>query len=176
MALLVGGTLAAQASETRGVHDPPSALNKDGRCWKFSWAWWCLSWGTGHAPSCVFVSEVQKVAFAYDIVHSYVQKGVDLGFDMLGLFFDKPIQLWTIGMKYLSASVIAKLATLWKVVGIIITTLILNILAFIYLRVVDVILYLWKICKWIHGPPLILVVIGFFKCMYSFFVSIPDKV
>ena len=79
-------------------------------------------------------------------------------------------------MKYLSASVISKLPTLWKVVGIIITFLFLNILAFIYLRVADVIVRLWKICKWICGLPLISVVIGFFKCIYSFFVSIPGKV
>ena len=35
---------------------------------------------------------------------------------------------------------------------------------------------MWKICKWICGLPLISVVIGFFKCVYSFFVSIPGKV
>ena len=79
-------------------------------------------------------------------------------------------------MKYLSASVIAKLPTLWKFVGIIITFLFLNILAFIYLRVADVIIRIWKVCKWICGLPLISVVVGFFKCMYSFCVSIPGKV
>ena len=31
---------------------------------------------------------------------------------MLDLFFDNPVQLWTVGTKYLSASVIAELPTL----------------------------------------------------------------
>lgn len=105
-----------------------------------------------------------------------MQKGVDLGFDMLGLFFDNPIQLSTIGMKHLSASMIVKLPTLWKVVEIVITFLFLNILFFIYLRLADVITSLWKICKWICGLTLISVVIGFFKCTYSFCVSIPGEV
>ena len=90
-----------------------------------------------------------------DTVRCYVQKGVDLGFGMLGLFFDNPIQLWTIGMKYLSASIIAKLPTLWRFVGITILFLFLNILAFIYLRVADVIIRIWKVCKWICSLPLI---------------------
>ena len=106
----------------------------------------------------------------------YTRKGVGSGFDALGLFFENLIKLWTLGMKYLSAFVIAKLPTLWKVVGLLITLLVLNILAFIYLRVADIIIKLCKICKWICGLPLISVIAGFFKCMYSFFVSIPEKV
>ena len=51
-------------------------------------------------------------------MHYHVQKGVDLSFDVLGLFFEYPIQLWNLGMKYVSASVIAKLPMLWKVCGI----------------------------------------------------------
>lgn len=89
--------------------------------------------------------------------------------------FDEPIQLWTVVMIYLSASVIAKLPTLWKVVGIVITFLFLNILVSIYLRVANVIIRLWKICKWICGLPLTSVVIAFFKSMYFFCVSIPGK-
>ena len=132
MTLLVGGTLAAQVSETGGFTQPSSTVNKEGKCWKFSWAWWCLTWGTGRAPLAASVNEVQSEAPSCSTVRCYAQKGVDLGFDMLGLFFENPIQLWSVGMKYLSPSVISKLPTLWKVVGIIITFLFLNILAFIY--------------------------------------------
>ena len=52
-------------------------------------------------------------------------------------------------MKYLSASMIAKLPTLWRIVGLFITFLFLNIMAFIYLRVAHVNMRLWKVCKWI---------------------------
>lgn len=140
MAFLVGVTLAAQVGETRRVTHPPSTLNKDVRCWKFSWAWWCLSWGTDRAPSFASITRVPKDAFACNTIRCYVWKGIDLDFDVLGLFFNNPIQLWTIGIKYLSALVITKLPILWKVVGTIITFLFLNILAFIYLRVAYVIM------------------------------------
>ena len=112
IALLVGNTLANQAGESRGIDDPSSMMNKDGRSWKLVWRWWCLSWGTGHVPSSASVREILKDALACDTVRCYMRKGVDLGFDMLSLFFDNPIQLWTVGMKYLSASVIAKLPPL----------------------------------------------------------------
>lgn len=79
-------------------------------------------------------------------------------------------------MKYLNASIIVKLPTLWKVVGIIITFLFWSILVCLYLRVTDAIIRLWKVCKWIYLLPLMSVVIGFFKCVYSFCVSIPGKV
>ena len=87
IALLVGGTLANQANESIGVTDPPSAMSKDGRCWELCWLWWCLSWGTGHVPSSVCVSEIPEDTLVCDTVRCYAQKGADLEFDMLGLFF-----------------------------------------------------------------------------------------
>ena len=170
--LLVGGTLANQVSESRGTAAPLSGKKGDGTCWRLAWRWWCLSWGSGQVPVTASVDNLSDNTFECEIVHCYVHKSVDLGFDALGLFFENPIKLWTLGMKYL----IAKLPTLWKFVGLFITFLFLNILAFIYLRVADVIIKLWKVCKWVCGLPLISVVTGFFTCMYSFFVSIPGKV
>lgn len=38
--LLIGGTLANQASKSRGITEPPNAQNKDGKCWRLAWAWW----------------------------------------------------------------------------------------------------------------------------------------
>lgn len=115
-------------------------LKKDGKCWGFYWAWWCLSWGTGGACAPASANKVSESALACDTVRYCVQKGVYLSFDALGLPFDNPIQLWTVGVKYLSTSVIAKLSMLWKVAGLIITFLFLLLLEFTYLSVPEVVI------------------------------------
>ena len=92
-----------------------------------------MSWGSGRVPITATVDKVSDNTFECDTVRCYVRKGVDLGFDVLGLFSENPIKLWALGMKDLSAFVIAKLPTLWKFVGLLIIFLFLNILAFIYL-------------------------------------------
>ena len=176
IALLVGGTLASQASKSGENVETPNGGRDDGTCWRLAWRWWCLSWGTGSVPVTTSIDKVFNAAFACDTVRCYVRQGVDVGFDMLGLFFENPIKLWTLGMKYLSASVIAKLPKLWKIVGLYITFLFLNIMALIYLQVDDVIMKLWKVYKWICRLPLISLIVSFFKYMYTFFVSIPGKV
>lgn len=76
----------------------------------------------------------------------------------------------------MNASVIAKLPILWKHLGLFITFLFLNLFAFMYMRVGGVFIRLWKICKWICGLLLVSVVVGFFKCMCTFCVSILGKV
>ena len=88
--------------------------------------------------------KIRLCVIPYDVMH---KKELIWNLTCWACFFDNPIQLWTVGMKYVSASIIARLPTLWKAVGIIITFLFLNILAFIYLRVEDGIIRIWKVCK-----------------------------
>ena len=78
-------------------------------------------------------------------------------------------------MKYMSALMIAKLPLLLKIVGLTITFFFMNLLIFIYLSVAEVVIRLWKLLKWIYELPLVFVIIGFFKCMYNFCVSIAGK-
>ena len=123
----------------------------------------------------VLEQETLKPEPACDTVHCYVRKGVDLIFETLGMFFDNPISLWTAGMKLISTALIDKFPLMWKVAGVILLVMMLNMIAFVYMRVADVFIRIWKLLKWICGWPLFALILGLLKCIYNFCVSIPQK-
>ena len=100
---------------------------------------------------------------------------MDLTFDALGMFLDNPINLWTAGMKFTSTALIANFPLIWKVVGILMIIIMLNMVVFIYMRVVDVFYHIWKLFKWMCGWPLFALMLGTMKCIYNFCVSILKK-
>ena len=59
--------------------------------------------------------------------------------------------------------------------GVILIIIMLNMMAFVYLRVADVFARVWKLFKWICGWPLFALILGTLKCIYNFYVSISEK-
>ena len=53
--------------------------------------------------------------------------------------------------------------------------IVLNMMAFVYLRVADVFIRIWKFFKWICGWPLFALILSTMKCIYNFCVSIPKR-
>ena len=135
------------------------------------------SWGTTKAPTVeeVLEQDTLEPELACEIVHCYVRRGVDLTFEALGMFLDNPINLWVAGMKLISTALIEKFPLIWKVVCVILLIIMLNMMAFVYLRVADVFACVWKLFKWICGWPLFALILGTLKCIYNFRVSIPQK-
>ena len=174
VALLVTCALADQNSGSL-LMGPKYAVDRDGHCWGILGRWLCLSWGTARVPALDEVLEQETPEPACDTVHCYVRKGVDLIFETLGMFFDNPISLWTAGMKIISTALIAKFPLIWKVAGVILLIMMLNMIAFVYMRVADVFIRIWKLLKWICGWPLFALILGLLKCIYNFCVSIPQK-
>ena len=176
VALLVTCALADQNSESLLV-GPKYAVDKDGRCWGILGKWLCLSWGTAKVPVLeeVLEQETLEPELACDIVHCYVQKGVDLIFETLGIFLDNPISLWTAGMELISTALIEKFPLIWKMAGVILLIVMLNMMAFVYLRVAVFFVRIWKLFKWICGWPLFALIVGTLRCIYNFWVSIPQK-
>ena len=154
---------------------PKYAVKKDGRCWGISGTWWILSGVLQKHLRLEVEQDVLEPEPACDTVHCYVRKGVDLGFETLGIFLKNPISSWTAGMKFLTTGVIAKFRLMWKIPGILLIIMLLNMMAFIYMRVADVFVRIWKlfnrICRW----PLFSLILGTIKCIYNFCVSIPRK-
>ena len=109
------------------------------------------------------------------IVRCYAQRMVDLCFDVSGMFFDNPIKLWITCKKMISTTVYMRLPVIWKVMGAIFVFLALNILAFIYLRVADVLIYVWGVGKWVCRFPLVSLLWRSLKCLCKFMLSIPKK-
>ena len=72
---------------------------------------------------------------------------LDFCFDVSGMFFDNPIKLWITSKKMISATVYMRLPVLWKILGANLCVPDVDILAFIYLRVADVLIYVWGIGK-----------------------------
>ena len=107
--LLVTCALANQNSESL-LMGPKYAVDRDGRCWGIFGKWLCLSCGTARVPALdeVLEQETLEPEPTCDTVHCYVPKGVDLIFETLGMFFDNPISLWTVGMKLISIALIEK--------------------------------------------------------------------
>ena len=140
--------------------------------------WLCLSWGTARAPALdeVLEQETLELELACGTIRCYVRKGVDLIFETLGMFFDNPINLWTVGMKLISNALIEKFLIICKVAGVILLIMMLNMIAFVYMRVADVFICIWKLFKWICGWPLFALILGILRCIYKFCVSIPQKV
>ena len=48
-------------------------------------------------------------------------------------------------------------------------------MAFIYLRVADIFVCIWKFCKWVWVCPLFALILGTVKGIYNFYVGIPQK-
>ena len=111
---------------------PQNAAKKDGLCWGILRTWWCPLWGTALSPTSD--QEVLESELPCDTVHCYVSKDVDLGFETLGLSLNNPIRLWTIGMRFLSTSVIVKLPTIWKLPGVVVIFLLLTMVTSIIMR------------------------------------------
>ena len=174
LALLVTCAFADQGGDSL-LMGPKYAVKKDGRCWGLSSAWWCLSWGTAKVPAFEEEELALELEPPCETVHCYVRKGVDLTFETLGMFLDNPISLWTAGMKFLSTALIDKFPLIWKVAGIFMIVIVLNMMAFVYLRVADVFIRIWKFFKWICGWPLFALILSTMKCLYNFCVSIPKK-
>ena len=174
--LLVTNAFASQNSESL-LMGLKYAVDRDGRCWGILGKWFCLSWGTARAPALeeVLEQETLEGELACETIHCYVQKGVDLIFETLGMFPDKPTCLWTAGMKLNSTALIEKFLLIWKVAGVILLIIMLNMMAFMYLRVADVFVCIWKLFKWICGWPFFALILGTLRCIYNFCISIPQK-
>ena len=172
-ALLVSCTAGWPAS----VSDDSKVLSKPDRCsglWG-SWFCWGFTWGSvreGSADS--QLTEMTQTAECLT-VRCYAQRMLDFCFDVSGMFFDNPIKLWITSKKMISATVYMRLPVLWKILGAIFVFLMLNVLAFIYLRVADVLIYVWGFGKWICRFPLVSLLWGALRCMYKFMLSIPKK-
>ena len=64
---------------------------------------------------------------------------------------------------------------IWKILCAIFIFFVLNIMAVVCLQVADVIIYIWGVGKWICRFPLVSLMWGTLRCMYSFMLSIPKK-
>ena len=170
-ALLISCTTGWPAS----VSDDSKVLSKPNRCsgmWG-SWFCWGFTWGSvreGSADS--QHTEMTQTAECLTVRY-YAQRMLDFCFDVSGMFFDNPIKLWITSKKMISATVYMRLLVLWKILGAIFVFLMLNVLAFIYLRVADVLIYVWGFGKWICRFPLVSLLWGALRCMYKFMLSIP---
>ena len=152
--LLVTCAFTNQTSESQLLMGPKYAVKKDRRYWGISRTWLYISWGTAKGPILQVEQDVLEPEPACDTIHCYAHKGVDLGFQTLGLFLDNPISLWTESMKFPSIALIAKFSLIWKVSRIICIIVLLNMMAFIYMQVADVFVLIWKLFMWIYGWPL----------------------
>ena len=121
------------------------------------------------------IEPIHSIPEHCDSVRCYVQRVIDACFDVSGMFFDNPIQLWAKWVQYWSMLIMTRLPVLWRIGAMLFIFFILNLLALIYLRVSDVFIYFWNVGKWICGLPLISVFIRFLLRFYRFFVTIPEK-
>ena len=133
--------------------------------------------GTAKAPALEEVLDQDALGTepSYENVHCYVRKGVDLIFETLGMFLDNPISLWTASLKFISTALIEKFPLICKIARIILLIIMLNMMAFVYLRVADVFVRVWKLFKWIFGWPSFALILRTLNCIYNFCVSILQK-
>ena len=106
-------------------------------------------------------------------VRCYTVRAVDLAFDLCSMILENPIQMWLRWVKYMNVTTHLQLPMIWRIAGLVVTYLILNLLALFYLRVADVIIQVWKICKVILQMPLFILLKQILSGMYAFLISLP---
>ena len=106
-------------------------------------------------------------------IRCHTRNVVDLIFDVCGMLMDNPIQVWMRWFKYASATIHLQLPAIWRLLGVFLTLLMLNLVALIYLRVADVLVHIWKFMKAVFGLPLCVLARRTVCGVYTFLVSLP---
>ena len=176
MTFLVFCALTVLSSGSTGVSTSQYDAKKDANCWGFSWAWLCFSWGSGRTPSPSYAMlEADPVVVECQTVQCQAWKLLDFGFDLMGLLFENPLQLWSLAVKFLSTSLMSRLPMIWKIAGLFVIFLVMNSVVFCFIRVTNILVKIWKVFKWICELPLVALVISSIKFLFNLCLSIPKK-
>ena len=108
-------------------------------------------------------------------VQSYARKLLDFGFDLMGLVFESPLQLWTLGVRFLSTSLMSRLPIIWKTAGIFVIFMIVNSVVFCFIRLTDILVKMLKVFKWVCKLALADLVIKSTKFLLNIWLIIPEK-
>lgn len=183
--VFTGLLLVASATANSGsiISYDPSARMREGpsahydMCvglWK-SWVCWFtgMSWGSRHERIHEQVNREIQTEQLCSTVRCYAQHFVDMVFDVIAMILENPIQMWTNWAAYFGHFVHLQLPTLWYGLGFVLTFLVINFIAFVYLRVADVVVQLWKIGRMFLRLPIFTIVWRVSSSVWNLLTSLP---
>ena len=142
----------------------------------FCWVWgtW-VSWGSNIENMTQAVEEETVQNLGCATVRCYTLQAVDLMFDGLGLLISNPLSLWSTWIDIASYIFTTKMTFIMRFMGALISFALLNVAAFAYMRLADLLSHISKAVVLFFHLPIMALMFRFISSVWSFVVNAAKK-